>query len=59
MPAVNNLAHAGGFIGGVLGAWLFGYQELKEEKQGHKLAALAMAVLTVVSFGLAFFTGIF
>lgn len=59
MPAVNNLAHAGGFIGGVLAAWLFGYQELKEETQNHKLAALATAGLTIISFGLALFHWIF
>ncbi len=59
MPAVNNLAHAGGFIGGVLGAWLFGYKEMKNETQGHRLAALGAVVLTIVSFGFAIFTGLF
>jgi rhomboid protease GluP len=59
MPAVNNLAHAGGFVGGVLAAWLLGYQEMKEETQHHKLAALGTAVLTVVSFGLAIFQWFF
>ncbi len=56
MPAVNNLAHAGGFIGGVLASWLFGYQEMKAETQMHKVAALATAVLTIVCFGLAIMT---
>ena len=58
MPAVNNLAHAGGFVGGVLAAWLFGYQEMKAETQNHKLAALGTAILTLVSFGLALYTWI-
>jgi len=59
MPAVNNLAHAGGFIGGVFGAWLFGYQEIKAETQSHKLAALGAAVLTIISFGFAIKTWLF
>ncbi len=59
MPAVNNLAHAGGFVGGLFAAWIFGYQEISEEKQGHKLAALGVALLTLVSFAFALKTWIF
>jgi rhomboid protease GluP len=53
MPAVNNLAHAGGFISGVLASMLFGFQEQKRETANHRLAAIAALVLTMVCFGLA------
>lgn len=52
-PGVNNLAHAGGFIGGYVSALLLGFQEIKPENQNHRLAALAAIVLTVICFLLA------
>lgn len=58
MPAVNNLAHAGGFVGGVLASILFGYQELKRETANHRLAAVAAVVLTILCFGLAIYAWI-
>ncbi len=59
MPAVNNLAHAGGFAGGVLGAYLFGFQERNAETQNHRLAALGTSLLTIVCFCLAIYTWLF
>ncbi len=59
MPEVNNLAHAGGFFGGLFAAWLFGFQERTPENQNHRLAALSLALLTVVCFGLAIYAWLF
>lgn len=53
MPAVNNLAHAGGFAGGYLSAMWLGFLEIKPETSNHRLAAFAAVVLTIISFGLA------
>jgi rhomboid protease GluP len=59
MPAVNNFAHAGGFIGGYLSAKLLGYQELMREAQQHRYLAIGALVLTVLSFLAALGTAIF
>ncbi|MBN1479113.1 rhomboid family intramembrane serine protease [candidate division KSB1 bacterium] len=58
-PGVDNLSHAGGFVGGFLAAQLLGYQELKVENQTHRLLALGVAVVTVVCFILALLKWIF
>ncbi|MDZ7316384.1 MAG: rhomboid family intramembrane serine protease [candidate division KSB1 bacterium] len=52
-PGVNNMAHAGGFLGGLLAALMMGFNEHKAETTAHRLAALAVVVLTIVCFGLA------
>lgn len=54
MPAVNNFAHAGGFIGGYLSAMILGYSEMKRENATHVLLALIALALTVVAFLLEF-----
>lgn len=55
MPGVNNLAHAGGFVGGYLSAMWLGYHEMKRETQSHHIAALAVIVLTGACFVLEIF----
>ena len=55
MPGINNYAHAGGFLGGYGAAFLVGFQELKPEKQNHRLVALGLIVFTVICFGFALF----
>jgi rhomboid protease GluP len=53
MPAVNNLAHAGGFAGGYLAALLLGHAEHRPEPLLHRaLAALAVAA-TAVAFAVS------
>ncbi len=54
-PGINNWAHAGGFVGGYVSAWLLGYQEIRRENGRHRLLAVLAAVLTVAAFGLALF----
>ena len=48
--AVNNYAHAGGFIGGYLSAMILGYQERKHETALHRRLAGLAAALTVLAF---------
>jgi len=54
MPAVNNIAHAGGFVGGYISAKLFGFHESKREDATHKLLAFIAVVITVISFLIEF-----
>ncbi len=55
---IDNLSHAGGFIGGFIAASLLGYQELRTENNVHRLVGLGVAGVTVVCFILAFVTGL-
>ena len=50
MPAVNNWAHAGGFIGGYLSAMALGFHEIGLENKNHRMIARFLTVLTVISF---------
>ncbi|RQW05966.1 rhomboid family intramembrane serine protease [candidate division KSB1 bacterium] len=59
MPGVNNLAHLGGFAGGLLSAMLLGFHESKAENQNHRILAVVAVALTIICFGLAFYVGIF
>jgi rhomboid protease GluP len=54
-PAVNNFAHAGGFIGGYLAAMLLGYHEKKPANALHSTLATFFIVLTLVAFALEIF----
>jgi len=56
MPGVNNLAHAGGFVGGYLAAVVVGQGEERAESALHRLAALVLVALTVLGFVLALWT---
>jgi rhomboid protease GluP len=58
LPGVNNVAHAGGFVGGWLAARLLGHSEREAEGGLHHLAAIAAAALTAVGFGLALWHGL-
>jgi len=50
IPGVNNLAHAGGFIGGYLCAFLLGYENKERQAQLSRLLAGAAVLLTIVAF---------
>ncbi len=52
-PGVNNWAHAGGFAGGYLSALLLGYQEIRGERTGHRIAAIVLALITLAGFVLS------
>lgn len=56
MPAVNNLAHLGGFIGGYVSGIVLSYQEKRSETTGQKkLATLAIGA-SIVAFLLSLLT---
>ena len=50
MPAVNNFAHAGGFIGGYLSAMYLGFHERQIENARHRLLAKVALGITVFAF---------
>jgi len=52
-PGVNNWAHAGGFAGGYLCAQLLKYQEIAPERTAHRIAALALGLITLAGFVLS------
>ena len=56
MSGVNNAAHAGGFLGGYLAAAALGHEATRPERPWHTLAAIAVAGLTLMAFGLALWT---
>jgi rhomboid protease GluP len=56
MAGVNNLAHAGGFIGGLGAGLLLSLAERRRETTVDHLLAGAVVVLTVLAFALAFYT---
>lgn len=51
LPGINNWGHGGGFLFGLLLAYLLGYQEKRPERFGHKAVAgiCALATLIVLS----------
>lgn len=49
-PIVDNYAHAGGFIGGYLGANVLGFIEIKRENRSHQMVALGLMGLTIFAF---------
>jgi rhomboid protease GluP len=58
MSGVNNLAHAGGFIGGLAAGWVLSLAERRSETLYDHLLAGALAILTVIGFALALWTAI-
>jgi rhomboid protease GluP len=48
IPGINNWAHGGGILGGILVGWLLGYTEIRQERAYHKTIALICAGLTVI-----------
>ena len=53
MSGVNNLAHAGGFLGGLAAGLVLSLAERRAETSADHLLAAALIVVTVVAFGLA------
>lgn len=53
MPGVNNFAHAGGFVGGILMGLLLGHADTRPDRPWHTLAAGLTAVLTLAGFALS------
>jgi rhomboid protease GluP len=58
MPGVNNLAHLGGFAGGYLAGLALGHGEHTPERGVHGLLAAGALGLTLLSFGLALWSGL-
>jgi rhomboid protease GluP len=56
MPAVNNVAHAGGLAGGYLAAAALGHEDRSPEQGVHRVVAVLTIALTVISFGLTLST---
>src|SRR5437870_767828 len=57
MSGVNNLAHAGGFAGGLLSAVLLGSRERRRETGLDHLLVLGVAGFTIFAFALALYHG--
>jgi rhomboid protease GluP len=53
MPGVNNIAHAGGFVGGFAAGLVLALAERRAETGADQLMAVACIGLTVLGFGLA------
>jgi membrane associated rhomboid family serine protease len=53
MSGVNNLAHAGGFIGGLVSGLLLSFEDQRSETALDRLLASTCIALTVLAFGLA------
>ena len=54
MPGVNNVGHAGGFLGGWVAAHLMGFIDERRESQAVMMTSLGLIVLTVVGMVLSF-----
>ncbi len=46
VPGINNWAHGGGLVAGIIVTWFLGYQERRQEITLHKILALICIVLT-------------
>ncbi|HMH48994.1 MAG TPA: rhomboid family intramembrane serine protease [Candidatus Acidoferrum sp.] len=53
MSGVNNIAHAGGFLGGLAAGLVLSLAERRAETSVDHLLAAALIVATIVAFGLA------
>ena len=58
VPGINNWAHGGGLLAGILLALLLGYREKREENLAHKGLAVACMVLTLGILGWAVVTAL-
>ena len=59
IPGINNWAHGGGILGGVLMGHVLGYHEKARERFLHKTLAGICAGLTVVVLGWSVLTGLY
>ena len=57
MPGVNNWAHGGGFLGGLLAGLALSFEDMRKESGLDRLLAAACVMVTVVAFVLALWTG--
>lgn len=58
MPGINNWAHGGGLVGGVLLGMLLGYEEKRPTSAVHRLLSQFCAVMTVAVLGWAVFSAL-
>jgi rhomboid protease GluP len=58
VPGINNWAHGGGLLGGIVLALLLGYREKRGETLAHKSLAVACVVLTLGILGWAVVTAL-
>jgi len=56
---INNWAHGGGMVAGIILGFLLGYQERKRENLLHKLLAGLCMIVTIVVLGYAIATGVY
>jgi hypothetical protein len=56
MSGVNNLAHAGGFLGGLASGFALSLAERRAETTPDHLLAGALILLTVLAFALSLWT---
>ena len=56
MPGVNNIAHAGGFVGGLLMGLVLALAERRSERGVDHLLAAACVAVTVIGFALSIWT---
>ncbi len=55
-PGINNWAHGGGLLGGIVFGFLLGYQETTRENSFHKMLGAACIVATLATLAWAVFT---
>jgi hypothetical protein len=61
IEGIDNVAHAGGAIGGFLAAWLFNVHDVERkgrESDAARLVAVLVLLATLVAFGFAIHAGI-
>ena len=56
MSGVNNIAHAGGFVGGFGAGLVLSFSERRDETPAERAIAAGLIALTALSFGLALWT---
>jgi rhomboid protease GluP len=58
MSAVNNWAHAGGFLGGFLSGFLLSFEDDRSESGADRFLAAAAILVTIAGFVLALWTAL-